>query len=715
MTSTTPRRISKIFLRILIATFLLTSLIISVKAQDIQTRLKPVRNEKYRYGYVDSVTQELVIKYKYSIASRFYKGLAVVRADDQYSVINTKGKAISPYKTKKIEVFKDPDLFVLDDPKTGYSMVYDFSFKKVLPARFSDFKRMGDMFIGCNYDNPASKKLYGIYNKKLETIYPIELEKEPEIVSDAYFINSVKGKEGLIKTNGEIVFPFSYKYVSLYKNEDRIVVIDLNGNCQFYNFEGKKVSDLKFEDFSSPVSGFFPVKVNNKWGFFRNGLVVPCLYDRGYDIDYKNGFFILTKNGKSGMTDSTGTEVIPYIYDKISRYNSNLFAVESKGKSGLINKQGKTILPVNLDEIPKQQANGYFIFSDSRQKFGCISGDGSQVVPFILDEEYVKTNYKEASVSLKKIIEVSPDHPWILYLDALGYYTVHGPQKALPYISKYTARFKTAIEEPHPLMSLQARIHIDLDDYKSAKDDLTWAVSSVWGSKAYIYAGDRKLSQGDLLGADECYRYAGIYTNTEEADAKRVPVVAELKKRGLYKELSFGVKKENKYVPDLRVTIKNFTAEDRLESIGNYQFKMLYSYNEAVSGCPNGYRMPALKDWTGLIEFILKDKRDNTAAHQVIYDIGLGWSRTYNTKQGISYKNTTFKSEDTYGLGISPLRNHNYIDRLSEYQKGSNVITYWFEPGYYNGKEVNLITFTDEGFEFSYSTDAKACVRYIKK
>jgi hypothetical protein len=95
--------------------------------------------------------------------------------------------------------------------------------------------------------------------------------------------------------------------------------------------------------------------------------------------------------------------------------------------------------------------------------------------------------------------------------------------------------------------------------------------------------------------------------------------------------------------------------------------------------------------------------------------IGRGWNSTGTTEGVLKDRSYTSYSQDTYGLGIAPLRSHSYTVGLSDFDKRNDIITYWFEPGHHKGSQVNCITITIEGFEFSYQTTSKACVRYVKK
>jgi len=162
-------------------------------------------------------------------------------------------------------------------------------------------------------------------------------------------------------------------------------------------------------------------------------------------------------------------------------------------------------------------------------------------------------------------------------------------------------------------------------------------------------------------------------------------------------------------------TILKFTNADRKEASGSNTYKMLYTFNEAVAGTPQGYRMPIADDWVKLFEHIKKDQYDRYGRQDAngAYYVGTGWSKTYYTEGVVYNKATTYNSQNSYDLNISPLRSHKNIGLTGD--ERVNYIDYWLEPAYYKGKKVNRIHFNDDGYEFQFVDGGIACVRYVKK
>ena len=62
------------------------------------------------------------------------------------------------------------------------------------------------------------------------------------------------------------------------------------------------------------------------------------------------GLVLFKKDGKLGLIDQTGKEIIPPIYDEVGSFNQQgLALVKKNGKRGLIDTTGKEIIPLIYD------------------------------------------------------------------------------------------------------------------------------------------------------------------------------------------------------------------------------------------------------------------------------------------------------------------------------------------------------------------------------
>jgi len=135
-----------------------------------------------------------------------------------------------------------------------------------------------------------------------------------------------------------------------------------------------------------------PIKCENgKWGYALNGnIVIPCKYDEVVDWSFENGYSRVMLNGKYGVIDSTGFEIVPVQYDNIDKIyedydfsSFNFWKGTIKDKMVLIDKSGREITPYY------QQLFGFvngFAIVKLNNKYGFIDTTGVEVIPCKYDD-----------------------------------------------------------------------------------------------------------------------------------------------------------------------------------------------------------------------------------------------------------------------------------------------------------------------------------------
>jgi len=184
-----------------------------------------------------------------------------------------------------------------------------------------------------------------------------------------------------------------------YKNLSAIILMCLCTiiitSCNSNKIDREKLSEalLKYDSFSDFSDGVSVVEKNGKYGLIdlAGKEVVPCIYD--YISDFLDGFAAVEKDDKLGYIDKTGKEVVPCIYSRFSdtlirTFHNDLVAVSKNDKMGFVDKSGKEIIPCIYDE----SYNSYTlndIFSEGLVRvskdgnFGFIDKQGKTIVPFV--------------------------------------------------------------------------------------------------------------------------------------------------------------------------------------------------------------------------------------------------------------------------------------------------------------------------------------------
>jgi hypothetical protein len=161
----------------------------------------------------------------------------------------------------------------------------------------------------------------------------------------------------------------------------------VNGQNKYDDIEGLSCGVKGFEN------GFSVVRKDGKRGLIdKSGKeVVPCIYDN-YLYGFKCGLMKVNKNGKCGYVNEKGEEVIPLIYEgesSCSDFFNNIAVVKLshyylQGEYGCINTKGKLIVSPNYDRIDDHSDEGLIEYS-LNGKSGMIDTLGNQVVSNIYE------------------------------------------------------------------------------------------------------------------------------------------------------------------------------------------------------------------------------------------------------------------------------------------------------------------------------------------
>ncbi len=189
-----------------------------------------------------------------------------------------------------------------------------------------------------------------------------------------YFSYNTNNKWGVINSKGEVVIDASY--------DEMIVVPDKTKDIFIYNY------DVDYENET------YKTKVINSKGeeLFTNYSNVEPLdnYTSTEDIWYDTNSLRFNQDGKYGLIDYSGNQILPPEYDDIYTLKGleRSIILEKDGKYGLYNDMTKDlILDVQYSEI-KALGDIYddgYIVKNSENKYGLILPDKNTVLNFNYD------------------------------------------------------------------------------------------------------------------------------------------------------------------------------------------------------------------------------------------------------------------------------------------------------------------------------------------
>lgn len=329
--------------------------------------------------------------------------------------------------------------------------VVDFEGRTVIPLQYDWVAPAlnGERFL------LFSDTLMGIADRSGRMVVPMEYDAElyAELnVSDPFryglIVMSKGGKYGVLDTAGRTVVPMVY--------DEWLWLVDSNLMIlQGYDHQIRQHYETLMQldgDTVIPTQriinwwdgNLFSVQNDKKLcGLYdRSGcVVVACQYDH---IDYPhNGLAAVKKDGRTGVIDSRGREVIPVAENRFGGktpdpQTRNLFVLEKDGRVGAVDSLGNTVIPFEYDFNPEGSAShlvfvrgdtAYFLF-DNTGRLVCTYDNIDWYPECELSEPQllfavsrngllglVDTAWREVAPCIYKGADFVDDRHWLMRLD----------------------------------------------------------------------------------------------------------------------------------------------------------------------------------------------------------------------------------------------------------------------------------------------------------
>ncbi len=373
-------------------------------------RLAVMRNGMW--GFVNSNGLE-VIPCRFREVRNFSEGLAAVKLGNNWGFIDKQGNVEVEFQYSRAGNFSDGLAWVYTDKGVGfinatgdfeipadYDKAFDFSLgvaRVVSKGKYGLIDRNGDNILRPKYGNIEAFNQYGLaivrYGNDRIRYGVINIQGEKITRTDFVQIGPfreglamVKDKDsyGFINLLGDLVVPCIYSKASDF-SEGRAAVY-YKGDCGYINQTGEKVVDFEFsrcQDYAEGKAivyrGMRKAGLIDDMGNFilepsvdrllefkeGRGLVrdekyrfyyiteQANLYDGYYQraSEFKHGVAVVKMDGKWGIINQRGIEVIPPKYDKIESFKNGYAKVRIEGFSGLTNLKGELIAKPDYELI----------------------------------------------------------------------------------------------------------------------------------------------------------------------------------------------------------------------------------------------------------------------------------------------------------------------------------------------------------------------------
>lgn len=220
---------------------------------------------------------------------------------------------------------------------------------------------------------------------------------------------------------------------------DKYGIIDIEGN----EILGLKYKNIEYDAYND---AFTVTDASQKVGIWRIGednkssVIISNKYDSVELIDKNKGLYEVSSNGKYGIIDEKGKNIVgieyeqigletdKYVVDNKNIVFENLIPLKKNGKWGVINLEGNTIIPFEYDQIGSEndkntekeniaiiQEYGLFVLKKG-EKYGLINWEGQKIIGFSLSSVYFsnetgeRRSYMEADGKKYDIVKYLDDN-----------------------------------------------------------------------------------------------------------------------------------------------------------------------------------------------------------------------------------------------------------------------------------------------------------------
>lgn len=234
-----------------------------------------------KWGYL-AFDGSVSLDYIYDEVTNFIGGLAVVKLDGVYTVIDTNGYWNAVDKNA-LDAVTDISSLAIIGVKDGKYQVYSKALKNIADVQFDE------LYANDNSTFMAKKDgKWAILSKQLEPITEykftdVVLNSQGKVFKEGYAM--VKDEAGyfLINKAGEEMYSTRYAHAKGYEG-GHCAVADANGNWGFANLKGELIVDYQYEDAKSFSDRLAAVQTDGKWGYINqyNDIKIDAKYEDAF-------------------------------------------------------------------------------------------------------------------------------------------------------------------------------------------------------------------------------------------------------------------------------------------------------------------------------------------------------------------------------------------------------------------------------------------------
>lgn len=281
------------------------------------------------------------------------ENMIIVKQKNKFGIVDKQGKTILTTKYDGITIIPGYCL-IRNNNKYG---IFSQKGKQIIPILYEDITATYN-----NYFMVKQNNLYGVIDTQQRVIIPIIYDLIKSNLIDIYTAQK-ENNYYLLSAKGEIILQDKEMinvHVDVFKN---IFYVQQKDNVLVYNHKGLYLGK-NFYIFNDEIyDKCYIVKQFDKGILNKEGMHISSLE-----------YYTRSSDGKCGLIDSVGNQLIPFIYDNILDKSDGYLSAIKNNKKYKLDKTGKSILSENFD-IQNNFSHGLMAMQQAN-KWGFIDEKG---------------------------------------------------------------------------------------------------------------------------------------------------------------------------------------------------------------------------------------------------------------------------------------------------------------------------------------------------
>lgn len=328
----------------------------------------------------------VIVEPKYMFVDKFHGDYCIVYNDYEHcGMIDREGREVVPVEYGEVSYPNDGMIRVRRNGLWGY---YNLDGQQVIDCQYRSATGFSEGLAAVLIDLDSTEAFYGFIDKKDHIVLPAIYEYAFPF-QEGYAVVKRYDRYGMIDRGGREVLPCKYLEVTPMFQGQFFAIDAVIERAALFNNKFKRMTDYVYENVIAYREGFYLVEKEGKQGFLnRKGQEQFGWYDQVGG--FFEGFSFVVRDGKWGIIDKKGSFILPMEYDNSGyrsmayMFSEGLAMVEKDGRYGFCDTKGRIVIPIVYQSahqcteglIPVQR-DGYW---------GYIDRDGNDVIAFLFDE-----------------------------------------------------------------------------------------------------------------------------------------------------------------------------------------------------------------------------------------------------------------------------------------------------------------------------------------